>query len=117
MLKHAYDKSESENISAYLLTWKLKLSHTKTMMAAFHLNNQEPKHELKVYNNNRFFIILSYPHLSLGKTGQVAHVPSPSSDIEQKTILAHHTAEATCRLRMECWCQNTAHSCPGLLNS
>ena len=31
----------------------LKLSHTKTVTAAFHLNNREPKRELKVYNNGR----------------------------------------------------------------
>ena len=31
----------------------LKLGHTKTVAAAFHLNNQEAKRELKVYNNGR----------------------------------------------------------------
>ena len=36
---------------AYLQTWKLKLSHTKTVTAAFHLSNREPKRELKIYNN------------------------------------------------------------------
>ena len=40
-------------LSAYLQTWRLKLSHTKTMTAAFHLNNREAKRELKVYNNGR----------------------------------------------------------------
>ena len=39
--------------SAYLQTWRLKLSHTKTVTAAFHLNNREAKRELKVYNNGR----------------------------------------------------------------
>ena len=38
-------------LSAYLRTWRLKLSNTKTVMAAFHLNNREAKRELKVYNN------------------------------------------------------------------
>ena len=38
-------------LSAYLQTWRLKLSHTKTVTAAIHLNNREPKRELKVYNN------------------------------------------------------------------
>ena len=33
------------------LTWRLKLSHTKTVTAAFYLNNREVKRELKVYNN------------------------------------------------------------------
>ena len=40
-------------LSAYLQTWRLKLNHTKTVTAAFHLNNREAKRELKVYNNNR----------------------------------------------------------------
>ena len=40
-------------LSEYLQTWKLKLSHTKTVTAAFHLNNREAKRELKVYNNGR----------------------------------------------------------------
>ena len=38
-------------LSAYLQTWRLKLNHTKTVTAAFHLNNREAKRELKVYNN------------------------------------------------------------------
>ena len=37
-------------LSAYLQTWRLKLSHTKTVAAAFHLNNQEAKRELKISN-------------------------------------------------------------------
>ena len=40
-------------LSAYFQTWRLKLSHTKTVTAAFHLNNREAKRELKVYNNGR----------------------------------------------------------------
>ena len=40
-------------LSAYLQTWRLKLSHTKTVMAAFQLNNREAKRELNVYNNGR----------------------------------------------------------------
>ena len=46
---------DMSRLSAYLQTWRLKLSHTKTMTAAFHLNNQETKPELKVYNNGRFY--------------------------------------------------------------
>ena len=40
-------------LSAYLQTWRLKLSHTKTVTAAFHLNYRKAKRELKVYNNGR----------------------------------------------------------------
>ena len=44
---------DMSTLSAYLQTWRLKLSHTKMMTAAFHLNNREAKCELKVYNNGR----------------------------------------------------------------
>ena len=44
---------DMSTLSAYLQTWRLKLSHTKTVTTAFHLNNREAKHELKVYNNSR----------------------------------------------------------------
>ena len=44
---------DMSTLSAYLQTWRLKLSHTKTVMAVFHLNNREAKHKLKVYNNGR----------------------------------------------------------------
>ena len=51
------------------------------------------------------------------KTGQIAHIFSSSSGIAQKTILECHTAEATCRPRMGCWCQNTMHSALSLVYS
>ena len=44
---------DMSTLSAYLQTWKLKLSHTKTVTAIFYLNNREAKRELKVYNNDR----------------------------------------------------------------
>ena len=44
---------DMSTLSAYLQIWRLKLSHTKTVTAAFHLNNRETKHELKIYNNRR----------------------------------------------------------------
>ena len=37
-------------LSAYLQTWRLKLSHTTTVTAAFHLHNRKAKRELKVCN-------------------------------------------------------------------
>ena len=48
-------------LSAYLQTWRLKLNHTKTVTAAFHLNNQEAKRELKVYNNGRLLPFCPIP--------------------------------------------------------
>ena len=44
---------DMSTLSAYLQTWRLKLSHTKMVTAAFYLNNREAKRELKVYNNGR----------------------------------------------------------------
>ena len=40
-------------LSAYLQTWRLKLSHTTTVTTAFHLNNREAKRELKIFNNGK----------------------------------------------------------------
>ena len=52
-LERTYLSQEMSTLSAYLRTWRLKLSHTKTVTAAFHLNNSKVKRELKVYNNGR----------------------------------------------------------------
>ena len=46
-------RQDMSTLSAYLQTWRLKLSHTMTMTAAFHSNNREAKRDLKVYNNDR----------------------------------------------------------------
>ena len=45
----------------YLQAWKLKLSTTKTVWAAFHLNNKEAKRELKVKYNNETHVVLHCP--------------------------------------------------------
>ena len=50
-------------LSAYLQTWRLKLSHTKTVATAFHLNNREAKRELKIFNNGKplpYYLTLTY---------------------------------------------------------
>ena len=52
---------DMSTLSAYLQTWRLKLSHTKTVTAAFHLNNQEAKRELKIYNNGRLLPLCPTP--------------------------------------------------------
>ena len=70
-------------LSAYLQTWRLKLSYTNTVTAAFHLNNREAKRKLKVYNNGRFLPFCP-TYLSWSKTGQIAHVSSPFSALRKK---------------------------------
>ena len=48
-------------LSAYLQTWRLKHSNTKTVTAAFHLNNREAKRELNVYNNGNLLLSCQVP--------------------------------------------------------
>ena len=48
-------------LSAYLQTWRLKLSHTKTVTAAFHLYNREAKREQKVNNNGKILPFCPVP--------------------------------------------------------
>ena len=43
-------------ISPHLEINILKVSHSKTVTVAFHLNNGEAKHELAVYNNNNLLL-------------------------------------------------------------
>jgi len=55
-------------VSEHHQTWKLRLSTTKTVSAAFHLNNKEAKRELKSNTTTK----------PRSNVGQVAHV-SPTS--------------------------------------
>ena len=59
-LKRTFSQNMS-TLSSYLQTWRLKLNHTKTATAAFHLNNREAKRELKVYNNDRLLLFCPTP--------------------------------------------------------
>ena len=67
---------DMSTLSAYLQTWRLNLSHTKTVTAAFHLNNREAKRELKVYNNGRllpFYPTLTYLGVKLDRSLTFRH--------------------------------------------
>ena len=46
---------------AYLLAWRLKFSHAKTVTAAFHLFNQEAKRELKVNGRGKVLPLCPVP--------------------------------------------------------
>ena len=52
---------DMSTLSSYLQTWRLKLSHTKTVTAAFHLDNREAKRELKFHNNDKLLPFCSTP--------------------------------------------------------
>ena len=71
-------------LSLYLQTWRLKLSHMKTVTAAFHLNNREAKRELKVYNNDRLLPFCPTPTYLGVKLDRSLTFLSPSSGIAQK---------------------------------
>ena len=95
---------DMSTLSAYLQTWRLKLSHTKTVMAVFHLNNQKAKRELKVYNNGRllpFCPTSTYLGVKLDRSLMFRH---HLVALCKKTILVCHTVEVTCGLGMGCWC-------------
>ena len=52
---------DTTTLSVYLQTWRLKLSYTKTVTAAFYLNNRDPKRELNVYNSDRLLPFCPIP--------------------------------------------------------
>ena len=86
---------DMSTLSAYLQTGRLKLSHTKMMTAAFHLNNREAKRELKVYNNGKllpFCLTSTYLEVKLDRSLTFRH---HLVALRKKTILVRHTAEAT----------------------
>ena len=100
-------------LSAYLHTWRLKLSNTKMVTTAFHLNNKEAKRELNVYNNDNPLPLCPVPtHLGV--------------ELDRSLTFLHHfetlhpsrAVEATCGIRMRCRCQDIAHLCSilGLLH-
>ena len=63
-------------LSAYLKTLRLKLSHPKAVMAAFHLYNREAKRELKVYAIGKllpFFPIPTYLGVKLDRSLTFPH--------------------------------------------
>ena len=94
-------------LSAYLQTWRLKLSNTKTVTADFHLNNKEAKRELNVYNNGNLLPPCPIPTY-LGVKPD-AHFPSPPRGFVQKTLHPNRADEATCGIRMRCRCKDIAH--------
>ena len=89
---------------AYLQTWRLKLSHTKTVTTTFHLNKREAKRELEVYNNGRLLPFCPNPTYLGVKLDRSLTFRYHLVALRKKTILARHTAEATRGLGMGCWC-------------
>ena len=91
-------------LSTYFQAWELKLSHTKTVTAVFHLNNQEAKNKPQVYNNGRLLpFCLTFTYLGV-KLDRLLTFRHHLVALHKKTILARYTAEATRGLGMGCRC-------------
>ena len=99
-------------LGEYIQSWKLKLSTTNTVSAAFHHNNKKAKHELKVKYNNKTLLFCSEPkYLSI--VGQVAHVSPTPWVTSQVADIWLRAPEAFCWLRLGCWGNNSANCRPG----
>ena len=109
-------REDMTTLSAYLQPWRLKLSHAKTVTAAFHLHNREAKRELKVKNNGEILPLRPVPTYLVVKLDRALTYRHHLETLRKKTILARFAAEETCGLGR--WCQDIAHSCvvPDLFN-
>ena len=95
---------DMSTLSAYLQTWMLKLSHTKTVTTAFYLNSRQAKCELKVYNNGRllpFCPTPTYLGVKLDKSLTFRH---HLVALRKKIYLRVSHFWATHGLGMGCWC-------------
>ena len=95
---------DMSTLSAYLQTWRLKLSNTETVTAAFHLNNREAKHELKVYNNGRLLPFCPTPTYLGVKLERSLTFRHHLVALRKKLFLCVTLFEATRGLGMGCWC-------------
>ena len=105
-------------IGEYLQTWKLKLSTTKTVSAAFHLNNKEAKRELRSQFQQRNPALPLRVQIPRSNIGQVAHVSPTPWVTSQEANRTRRAPEAACWLGFGCWNNNVAnsHPSPGAFN-
>ena len=87
-------------LSAYLQTRRLKLSHSKTVTAAFHLNNKEAKHKFAINNNNKnsllpFCTIPTYLGRKLNRSLTLYHL---IKTLHKKINITCRIVGASCRL-------------------
>ena len=83
-------------LPAYLQTWRLQLSHTKTVTTAFHLNNRKAKRELNVYNNVKRLPFCPVPSYFVVNLNRFLTFPSPPQGFVRKTLHSSRVVEATC---------------------
>ena len=84
-------------LSAYLQTWRLKLSNTKNVTAAFHLNNREAKRELNFYNSGNLLPPCPVPtHLGV-KLDKLFTFRHHLEALRKKTVYPSRAVEALAR--------------------
>ena len=117
MLERTFSE-DMTTLCAYLQTWRLKLSHAKTVTAAFNLHRRKGKRELKVENNGKtlpFFPLPTYLGMKLDRALTYRHhLEALCKKLSTHVSLLRRLAG----LRMGRWCQDIAHSCliPDLFN-
>ena len=82
-------------LSAYLQTWRLKLSHAKTVTAAFYLHNREAKRDLKVNNNGKilpFRAVPTYVDVKLDRTLMYHHLGTLRKKLSTRVSLLRRLA-------------------------
>ena len=72
-------------LAAYLQTWRLKLSWSKTVSAVFLLNNREAGRKLNVTLDGKCLPFTQTPNIPGCETGQVSYVPRTSRITAWKT--------------------------------
>ena len=77
-------------LSEYLQTWRLKLSHTKTVTAAFHLHNREAKRELKVCKTVRPYLSVQFPLILGSNWTDRSHIVLTWKHCARSYVLASH---------------------------
>ena len=98
------------SLSAYLQTWRLKLSNTKTVMAAFPLNNREAKCELTVENNGNLLPPCPVPTY-LGVKPDRSLTSRHQLEALRKKLHPSRVVKVTGGIQMGCRCQDIAHLC------
>ena len=77
-------------LSEYLQTLRLKLSHTKTVTAAFHLHNREAKRGLKVCNIGKTLPFCPVPLILGSNWTDRSHIVLTWKHCARSYVLASH---------------------------
>ena len=89
-------------LSKYFQTWRLKLSHSKTVTTAFHLKNRNGKRGLAVYNSNNLLPFCTVPTYLGVKLDRFLTFRHHIESLRKQTETAYCTNEATFRIRIGC---------------